>query len=262
MGIYSEKFIYNGKHCNLFNLMMCTFESNSGVEDATAGGTLEFSTVKQSGGSRWETTSIDLSEPLEFSFQVYKTNKEEFSDIEKRTIHRWLVRKDEYKELQFEGSDVIFYSLNNIKWLAVGGQYVGMEISCKTREPWALSRPITKTFTVNGASNIMIMDNTDEDGYTLPKTTITVTQNGAVSILNNFDGHLVTINNCVIGEVITIDSLKREISSSISTHSLPDDFNFNYPRLRRLEDNVINNLTLTGNFTMNMTWQEDRKVGV
>jgi hypothetical protein len=88
-----------------------------------------------------------------------------------------------------------------------------------------------------------INDTSYEEGYIYPYTEITVLESGDLNIYNNIEDRNTHIANCVAGEVITMDY--PVISSSVSSHNIQNDFNWNFFRVANTFDNSRNDLVIS-----------------
>jgi hypothetical protein len=88
-----------------------------------------------------------------------------------------------------------------------------------------------------------INDSSYEEGYIYPHTEITVLEDGDLNIHNAIEDRNTYIANCVAGEVITMDY--PVISSSVSSHKIQNDFNWNFFRVANTFYNSRNDLTLS-----------------
>ena len=77
-----------------------------------------------------------------------------------------------------------------------------------------------------------------EEGYIYPYTEITVIEDGELNIYSVLEDRNTIIKNCISGEIITMDY--PIIQSSISSHNIQNDFNWNFFRIANTYENSRN----------------------
>lgn len=105
-----------------------------------------------------------------------------------------------------------------------------------------------------------INDTSHEEGYIYPHTEITVIEDGDLNIYNALEDRNTYIANCVAGEIITMDY--PIIQSSISSHNIQNDFNWNFFRVANTFDNSRNDLTISIPCTIKVKYSPIVKVGL
>lgn len=105
-----------------------------------------------------------------------------------------------------------------------------------------------------------INDSSYEEGYIYPHTEIIISQDGNLEIYNAIEDRKTYIANCVAGEVITMDY--PIIQSSISTHNIQNDFNWDFFRVANTFNNSRNDLTISLPCTIKVSYSPIVKVGL
>lgn len=105
-----------------------------------------------------------------------------------------------------------------------------------------------------------INDVSHEEGYIYPYTEITINESGDLNIYNAIEDRNTYIANCVAGEVITMDY--PIILSSISSHNIQNDFNYNFFRIANTFEDGRNDLTVSIPCTIKATYSPIVKVGL
>lgn len=105
-----------------------------------------------------------------------------------------------------------------------------------------------------------INDMSHEEGYIYPYTEIIINESGNLNIYNAIEDRNTYIANCVAGEVITMNY--PIISSSISSHNIQNDFNYNFFRIANTFDDSRNDLTVSLPCTIKATYSPIVKVGL
>ena len=259
-------FEYDGRTLSGFGYMICKFDGG-GSSTVSNGAQITFNTIKMLNGSRNDLTSTTYDECLETTIQICKNVCNEditpMSVEEIRILSRWLNRKnyhklkfldDEYLNLYFEAS----FNINLIKF---DGIVYGLELNMFTNRPFALQEPYyieIDNITTNGKH--MFMSESDDEGYIYPYTEIIINTAGTLQITNSQENRITQIKNCVVGEIITMDY--PIIQSSVSSHKIQNDFNWNFLRIANSYRNNINELTISLPCTIKMTYFPIAKVGI
>lgn len=85
-----------------------------------------------------------------------------------------------------------------------------------------------------------INDTSYEEGYIYPFTEITALEDGDLKIYSVLEDRDTIVNNCITDEVITMDY--PIIQSSLLSHSIQNDFNWNFFRVANTYENSRNDL--------------------
>ena len=259
-------FEYSGYRLSDFGFVVCNFDSNN-LQTVSNGAQITFNTIPTINGAKYELTSTSYENCLETTFQICKnpcgSDHFEMSTDELRTLSRWLNRKGFYKfkVLSDEYLDVYFEASFNISRIEMNGKLYGLELELKTNRPFALQEPkvITiKNLISNGEK--IIKDYSDVEGYIYPDTEIIINESGNLSIYNEIEDRTTFISNCVAGEVIKMKY--PIIESSIASHKIQDDFNWNFFRIANTFKNNINKLKISLPCTIKATYSPIAKIGI
>ena len=263
-------FQYGKRTLSSFGMMICSFDSK-GLETID-GIEITFNTVSTLNGAKSELISTIYEQNLETTIQIAKyscsTGIQEISSHEYREILRWLSRKGFYK-LKFLGKDHIdlYYeaAFTKIRKIEIDGKLYGLELTIQTNRPFALKEP--RIITINNtAENIAnnkkhsVFDTSNEEGCIYPCTEIKILEDGDLDIYNALEDRHVVIKNCVANEVITMDY--PIIQSSISSHKIQNDFNWNFFRIANTYENRRNDLTISLPCTIKIEYSPIIKVGL
>lgn len=238
MGIGADRFMFDGKSSyNDFNLLVCNFSTNS--DDTTsAGSKFKKRTHYSPTLKKWIYYGYEYEEPLTFTFDVIKdpcrtSGDGEFSANDIQEITNWLMRTDGNKE--FFLPNTVFWShirffgtCTNIDMKKVGDEIIGLIITLETNAPFGYSELKEAEFSTHSEaqSTKTIYSFSKEEGKNFVNIKIRCDGNGDVIIKNNY-GEMI-IRNCVDGEIITIDGQTKVITTTVSTHKIYNDFNFQY----------------------------------
>ena len=105
-----------------------------------------------------------------------------------------------------------------------------------------------------------INDTSYEEGYIYPHTEITIVEDGDLDIYNAIEDRHTIIKNCIAGEVITMDY--PIIQSSISSHNIQNDFDWNFFRVANTFNNSRNDLSTSIPCIIKITYSPIVKVGL
>ena len=105
-----------------------------------------------------------------------------------------------------------------------------------------------------------INDTSYEEGHIYPYVEIAINADGNLNIYNAIEDRSTYIANCVAGEVITMDY--PIIQSSISSHNIQNDFNWNFFRVANTFNDSRNDLTISIPCTIKIKYSPIVKVGL
>ena len=256
----------NNKKLSDFGFIVCRFDSG-GLETISNGAVVEFNTVVVHNGAKQELASSSYGDCLETTIQICK-NPCANGDIEIdqttfRELTRWLCRRKflRFKPISKEYLDLYHEATINVSRIELDGKLVGLELEIKTNRPFALKEPkiinITNTET-NGKHSIN--DTSHEEGYIYPKTQVTINADGDLKIYNAIENRETIIKNCTINEVITMDY--PVITSSLSSHNIQNDFNWQFFRVANTFENSRNDLTISLPCSIKIEYSPIVKVGL
>lgn len=258
-------FEYDGLLLSDKGFVICHFDGNSGFNTISAGSQITFNKVSTLGGAKYEQTSSTYEECLTSTIQICKntcdTNEPIITLDEYRELMKWLNRKTfhKFKIIDDDYVGVYFEASFNVSRIEVNGKLVGLELAMETNRPFALQEPRTITINnteVNGKKTVV--DFSDEEGYIYPKTVITCRGSGDLSIVNALENRTVLITGCIDGEIITMDY--PVISTSVSTHKIQENFNWNFLRLANNYRQRENELTISIPCIIEMTYSPVIKI--
>ena len=259
-------FSYDNKNLSDFGFIVCNF-GDKGLDTVSNGSIVSFNTVSTLNGTKHELVSAQYEDCLEITIQICKTpcnnNDMEISSTELRNLSRWLSRKAflKFKLLSEEYIDLYYEAKIDISRIELDGKLVGLELEIFTNRPFALKEPRTiniKNLVQDGKHSIN--DVSHEEGYIYPHTEITISQDGNLNIYNAIEDRNTYIANCIAGEVITMDY--PIIQSSISSHNIQNDFNWNFFRIANTFENSRNDLTVSIPCVIKIEYSPIIKVGL
>lgn len=259
-------FEYDGINLSDKGFVICNFGSK-GLDTVSNGSTITFNTISTFGGSKHELTSVEYEDCLTTTIQICKnycsSDVKEISSTEFRELTKWLSRKKflKFKILDEDYIDLYFEAAFNISRIEIDGRLFGLELEVFTNRPFALKEP--KTITIKNTiknGTYSLNDISYEEGYIYPFTEITVSESGNLNIYNAIEDRNTYIANCVAGEVITMDY--PVIQSSVSSHNIQNDFNYNFFRVANTFENSRNDLTISIPCTIKVKYSPIVKVGL
>ena len=258
MTIQELNFIFDEKSSDMFGVIMVDFDTPSASNDEET----SLLTGKSPSSDKWDLYGTEYSSPLTSSITICKSDNTYIDSYEQRALKKWLC-KNRYSWLQVGQDDLgeIWYRciLNNPQFENVGRMNAGMKLNMTCDAPYAWSQEYTKTYTVSSSTGNFSFNHIsdfDED-ILCPLVTITSDINGTIEIINKSDdSRKITLENCVVGEVITLDGIRDKVSSS-NGRVVINSWN---KKFLELIDGV-NNLNINGNCTVKLTYRLPRRVG-
>lgn len=260
-------FQYDGLNLSDMGYIICSFGSE-GIQTISNGSQIVFNTVSTLNGGKHELLSTEYTDCIESTFQIcknpcYDSNLEisqtDFLDLtswlSRKEFHKFKLLKDDYLNLYFEASF-------NISRIEMNGKLYGLELHMITNRPYALHEQ--SLITINNTENNgkkSFYDSSNEEGYIYPeKMTITLNASGNLSIYNKLDGRTMIINNCISGEIITLEY--PIINTSVSSHKIKDDFNWKFFRIANTFKNKKNDLTISLPCKIEILYSPIIKIGI
>lgn len=262
----ASDFSFGNKNLSDFGFVICNFGSK-GLETKVNGGQATFNTVSTLNGKKFELVNIEYEECASNVIQICKTpcsgDVMEISSTELNNLTRWLCRNSFQKLKMLDGDylDLYFEARFKVSKIELDSVLVGLELEIETNAPYAFkdSRIITIENTeVNGKHSIN--DISQEEGFIYPYTEITVNTSGNLDIYNALENRHTHIKGCTAGEVITMDY--PIIKSSLSSHKIQNDFNWNFFRIANSYDKSRNDLTISLPCTIKMKYSPIVKIGL
>ena len=139
-------------------------------------------------------------------------------------------------------------SLNGLLFPGQGSQTVGMGQILYEKE-------------LGGDEELILSDFSFDEGSIVPTVILELKENGDLELINTFNGleEKTIINGCTSGEIITFDKL-MQVSSSIESHDIYNDFNWVFPKIYNLYGNTINKYKTNLSCDCKITYNPVRKV--
>lgn len=262
---YSD-FEYAGKNLSDFGFVVCNFGSK-GLETKVNGGQSTFNTVSTLNGKKFELVNVEYEDCASNVIQICKTpcfgDVMEISSIELNNLTRWLCRNNFYKLKILDGHylDLYFEARFKVSKIELDGILVGLELEIETNAPYAFKDP--QIITINNTKvdgEHAINDMSQEEGFIYPHTEITVKGNGNLDIYNALENRHTFIRNCKDGEVITMNY--PIISSTLESHKIQNDFNWNFFRIANTYEKSRNDLKISLPCTIKLKYSPVVKVGL
>ena len=256
-------FEYAGISLSEFGFVICSFGGSSGAEPVTGGSSITFNKVSRNHGKRHSLTSANYGECITASFDICKNpdlndDELEISDNEVRDIMRWLNRREFLPFIAYDdtelGKDKCYYLASfNVEKIVSDDAVVGLRLNMETNSPFGYGEEQELICTIDDNS-IVYTDVSDEIGYIYPRLEITCEAAGSLQLNNDRMDTPMIINNCANGEIITVDGENQIISSSVSSHNIMNDFNFNFFRIINSYENRVNVISSSIPITLKMSY--------
>jgi len=206
-------FEYDGVLLSDYGMIICDFNSGSGVIEVESGSVLTFNKVSTNGGKKHLKESFIYDQCITSTFDICKNDeiysKEEMriTQDEFREISRWLNRKEFHKfhaiyKEDYEEEQINFNATFNISKLKIGDILYGIRVTMETDAPFGYGEKYTTELKMYGTNKVSIYDSSDEVGDIFPELEITCNSNGTLKITNETNGCICVVYNCSQGETI------------------------------------------------------------
>lgn len=253
--MYALDFQYDGIYLSEYGFIICDFNGSNGASAVSAGSDLTFTKIKKNNGYRYSLASAQYNGCIQTQFDICKDPDKhgnlEISKDEFRKIMRWLNRKqfcqfcvgrDDLKD-----NDTVYYNASfAVQKIYIGEILYGLRLNMETDSPFGWRAEVTKSFTVtNTEEDYMVTDLSDEIGDTDINLEITCNSAGDLTVTNTTNGISTEIDNCASGETITMDGTLQQIGSSVVSHKIQNDFNFQFMKISNGLKTTKNTLTFS-----------------
>lgn len=254
INLYALDFEYDGQFLSDYGFIVCDFDFQSGAVTANSGSTIVFNLASYKNGQGNWLQSTQYDECVQGIFDICK-NPDIYDDLgitndEYRDIMRWLNRKEflKFRVIDTDNEfDTCYYNASfNIEKIKIREILYGLRLTMSTDKPFGYGEEEHISLEVKKTNETYEIDDvSDEIGFTYPKIFIECQSRGNLSITNNTIQQVMTIKNCSIGEKIMIDSDTQIITSSLSSHEIYNDFNFEFLKLQNTINQRSNNITIS-----------------
>lgn len=262
----AKDFEFNGKRLSEFGCVIVNF-GDKGL-NTVDGAEITFNTISSFNGAINYLTSSVYESCLETTMQIAKyscsTGVQEITATEHRNLVKWLSQKKFVKFKILDENHIDLYynaSVVSIGRIELDGRLMGLELNIITNSPHAFKEK--RIISINNSivdGKYSINDISHEEGYIYPLTEITILEDGNLNIHNSIENRNTYIKNCISGEVITMDY--PVIQSSISSHDIQNDFNWNFLRIANTYENSRNDLTISLPCSIKIEYSPIVKVGL
>lgn len=245
-------FEYDGQYLSDYGFII--YDNNI---DGTVntGSKIVFNKIPLNSGKYHSLSSTKFEECYTTTFSVckdpdlYDVNEMVITDDEYRDIKRWLNRR-EFLKFCFigDGEAVYFYVSFQVDKILANGVLRGLQLTLESNSPFGYGNEQTARWTVSTADKVYkLTDISDEIGYTYPDIKIVCNKSGDLEMYNIDTDCRMVINNCSVGETITISGDTRIIETDNDKHrdNIYNDFNFQFFAIVNSINNCINRITVS-----------------
>ena len=236
-------FEYDGRCLSEFGFIICDFNFSSGANEATAGSIIIFNKVSRNQGKRFSLSSTQYDECITTTFDIckspdiYDAEEMEISNDEYRSIMRWLNRREFCKFCVIGDSDcendICYHQASfNVSKIKISEKLYGLRLTMETDKPFGYGQEqVIKWSFTNGGTAKMLSDVSDEIGSIFPTVIIACKQAGDLTVYNELEDCTTIIKNCKVGEVITLHGDTQIITTTLDSHDICNDFNYEFFRI-------------------------------
>ncbi len=256
---------------NILDLIMCVaFDSDNGETSTFLN---REAVVSETYDGRYKRVHrYKYNESFSPKFTFMKKDFGNFTMDEVRQVIKWLTSTDTTALL-----DVYYDDSNVVAWSAIGGwteistyklannRTVGIVATFEAVTPYAMSDLYsTEPKTITSTGTITINVDTDDNKPVYPRVTIQA-NNASIKFINKHTDFFnvsktynsISLSNNTIGEKIVVDGANKLITTTTANRKFGDDFNWTWLALH----DGKNEITVTGNCTVEISYREIRKIG-
>jgi len=253
-----QDFEYDGQYLSDYGFIVCEFNANGSISEASAASPVSFVKVPRHSGTKFGLTHTKYTDCLSSTFDICKNPEIHGDDFEItadefRDIIRWLNRKEflPFHFLTDEGrvEDIETCHHNasfNVTKLMLDEVLYGIRLNMETDAPYGFGSDRVISWTASGKNERkMVSDISDEIGYIYPNISITIKEDCDFTITNESEGCSSVILNCKAGEVITMHGDTNIITTSYASHDICSDFNYDFFRIGNTAWRTENYITVS-----------------
>lgn len=251
--IVAENFEYAGEFLKDKGYIICNPNTSSGFDTVASDSQRTFNTQSLFNGKLFELTTSTYEDRVEITFCICKHTCQSSDEPipitapESRELKRWLNRPSfhRFKLIQPDWSDIYMEGSFNVKNVECMGKIYMLELTFVSNRPFSLHEPVIYNFSTTSSNNTYtIFDISDEIGYIYPDIEIKCLGAGDLKISNSNEERVTVIKNCSNEEIITFTK-DLIMSTSLVSHKIQNDFNYQFLRISNSYDNRKNTLTFS-----------------
>lgn len=259
-------FEYDGLNLSDKGFMLCSFDKSK-IDTVENGVKINMETSPFYNGDVNYILTANYESTLTATFQICK-NPCTGEDLnitvdEVRDMASWLCRKGFHKFKIFDDDylNVYYEATFNMSRIIRNGNVIGLELEMITNRPFGVMEDTViniKNEVENGVENFYSIS--DDEGFIYPKVKITIKQDGDLKISSIFVQRDTIIKNCKAGEIIEMDY--PVIKSSLESHKIQNDFNWNFFRIENKFKDKRNLIQISIPCEIEMIYSPIAKIGI
>ena len=259
-------FEYDGLNLSDKGFMLCSFDKSK-IDTVENGVEINMEISPFYNGDVNYILTANYESTLTATFQICK-NPCTGEDLnitvdEVRDMASWLCRKGFHKFKIFDDDylNVYYEATFNMSRIIRNGNVIGLELEMITNRPFGVMEDTViniKNEVENGVENFYSIS--DDEGFIYPKVKITIKQDGDLKISNIFVQRDTIIKNCKAGEIIEMDY--PVIKSSLESHKIQNDFNWNFFRIENKFKDKRNLIQISIPCEIEMVYSPIAKIGI
>lgn len=252
--MFATDFQFNNELASSYGLLICNINGNGNdINTVNNAAKITPVLVRSAGSDVWQYVKGNYDEALSTTIQVIKnpcnnSESQYFSAYEQREINRWLNKRDKFypfKIIKDGFENINFNAQINVNKVEFGDKVIGFELEITTDKPYAYLDEHTEYIDATQTRNFILTNESDEDCEIDTIFKINCLAIGTLRIANSMTQKTMIISDCQYDETILIDTKKRKIVSNKRTSSeILDKFNFVWIKLKRINSNGSNELTI------------------
>ena len=251
--MYAYDFEYDGRYLSSFGFIICEFDGSGGINISPTGYNITFNKISRSRGRINSLIGTQYDGCVECTFHICKDpdayDDLEITNDEYRELVRWLNRHEflPFRTISTRAdvNSCYFNGSFNIGKIYIVDKLYGLELSLITDAPYGYGIPIENKWTVSAGETVTLINESDDSMAIRPDMTIVCNASGTLTVTNALTMTTMEINNCTSGETFTILGEEQIITSSLPTHKVYNDFNYEFLTIGNTFESEKNVLTFS-----------------
>lgn len=262
LGAYCD-FSFRGETLGDHGYVLCDFNGQSAAGVVVTDSQRTFTQMSMFGGKRFPFLYYRYDSALVIKTDICRRDDSDLTitPVEAARMKKWL--ESPYpQELRLGGADFAGYfwvGTFNVEEVRLNDECIGFSLTFTADAPFGYKERVTLAGNAGSSEDVIIDDISDEEGYIYPDMSITLNEDGDLTIINEFDNRTTVIKDCTSGETITFTSYLQVLSSKENSN-IGHRFNYIFPRINNTYMSTTNTLKFNLSCSYSISYKPIAKV--